>query len=330
MSSLFDSEELGAFDANIGELLSDASKRAAELAEYLVWTKDFDDISPPDAGSPKDELVTKMVDAVNGMVGPIQKDLERAIAARSKAIWSPGHRSGRLHNAALSRLTVFKDDRAFRRRQESRVNDVAVTLLVDCSGSMTRSNKIKTACYAAYALGVVLERIRVSSEVLGFTTSRDSFPHEESIEQKKLGVEYARHEAIVMPIFKGFSERMTPLIKTRIAQMAEMESGLSMCNNVDGESVQIAAQRLSQRTEKRKILIVLSDGYPSSSGNDATLKKHLLKSVLEVQKAGIDVLGIGIKSDAVKKFYPKSVVLQNVSDLPTTVIGEIRRLLIQG
>ena len=102
-----------------------------------------------------------------------------------------------------------------------------------------------------------------------------------------------------------------------------------MRNNVDGESVEIAARRLLSRKENGKVMIVLSDGYPAASGDSGKLNDHLKEVVKESMCAGINVVGIGIQSDSVKSFYPKSVVINDVDELPKTVIQELRHLLIQ-
>jgi len=327
---LSDSSELSGFDKKLDEVLSNVSARAARDAKYLVWTTDHDKIEPLDAGEFHEASVKDMQDRVDHMVGPLQKDLERAIASMSKSIWTAGHRSGRINATALARLTSFNDERAFRRKHEHTANDVAVTLLIDCSGSMTSNNRIRVASETAYALASVLERIRISTEVLGFSTGRD-FSAEAHSEARRLGVTYARYEALNMPIIKGFAERVTPTVKNRLAYLGNRsyQHGL-LRNNVDGECVQIAATRLSQRREKRKILMVLSDGKPACAHDSGLLHAHLKGAVKDAEKGGIEVLGIGIQTSDPKKYYPKCVTLNNVSDLPGTVIREIKKLLVKN
>lgn len=313
------------YDAAISEALTGKTVAESKSSDYLVYTKELDVIEPMEVSSHRgywnDSLLKTMQDQVDHMIGPLQKDLERAVAARSAATWSGGHRSGRLHSSSLARLAVG-DDRVFRRKHVNDSKDVAVELLVDCSGSM-QGKKIEIAAYTAYGLAMVLDRMGIPNEVLGFTTS-EYMPAEMKKEASELGVRYARDMNLYIPILKGFNERLTSENKKRFAALPHV-SWLS--ENVDGESVQIAAQRLSQRREKRKILMVLSDGQPSCPGDYSALKRHLKKSVQDVVRRGIDVIGIGILSEAPREYYPKYVFLNNVADLPTTVIGEIKRLL---
>jgi cobalamin biosynthesis protein CobT len=98
-------------------------------------------------------------------------------------------------------------------------------------------------------------------------------------------------------------------------------------SNVDGESVEAAARRLLARREESKVMLVLSDGYPAAAGSRGDLEQHLKRVVKDIAGAGVRIVGIGIQSDAVQKFYPKSLVIQNVADLPAVVIKELRHLL---
>lgn len=315
----------GDFDEGLSDVITSKSVDITKASSYAIFTTDHDVVEPlPVEGRDTSRAVKAMTDKVDHMVGPLQKDLERAVAARSHANWSGGHRSGRLNGSAIAKLAVFKDERAFKRRHVNTTKDVAVSLLVDCSGSMS-GPKIEVAAHAAYALASVLERLNISCEALGFTTGR-SMSGSALKDEEKHGIAYARVESLYMPIFKGFNERMTVEARGRFAILP---SAGFLANNVDGECVQIAATRLSMRREERKILIVLSDGRPAamSRAGSGSLDAHLKSTVKDIERGGIDVLGIGIQDSSVKNFYSKSVVLNNVSDLPTVVIQRVRQLL---
>ena len=305
--------------------LSESALKSAQTADYMPFTKDFDVIEKLPIGSAYSPSMTKsLMDKVDHMVAPLQKDLERAIAARSLATRSHGHRSGKLHAANLSRLR-FNDDRVFSRKHESTSKDVAVQLVVDCSGSMNGS-KIHTAAQAAYALSAVLDRLNIKNEVIGFTTKEIG-----SSAQKELGdtvrsssIRFSRVEGLYMPILKGYEERMTVNVKERFGWLPNTNI---LRSNVDGESVEIAARRLLARREESKVMLVLSDGYPAAAGHRGDLEAHLKRVVKDIAASGVRIVGIGIQSDAVNKFYPKSMVIQNVEDLPGVVIKELRHLL---
>lgn len=318
------------FDEELSKALTEASIREVKESDYVVFTTDDDVIEPLAIASPDESVLTAMVDKVDHMLGPMQKDLERAMAAQTRSVWSTGHRSGRLHTAALTR-GMFGHDDLFRRREVSRSKDVAVSLVVDCSGSMMGA-KIELACESAYALANVLERIGIKSEVIGFTTkphsrAMASAMRDEAVALGDSRVRYSRTEALYMPIFKSFGERVTPLVKSRLAETGAMRA-VSCSQNVDGESIIIAARRLAQRREHRKVMIVLSDGRPACSGDMSILSEHLKHAVRSIEKQGIETVGLGIMDESVRAYYPKHVLVRSVSELPTEVMRQLKKLLI--
>jgi cobalamin biosynthesis protein CobT len=327
-----DKETANDFDSTVSKAITDSAVACAADSDYVVYTTDKDVIEPLRVGSGyKDEMLKQLQDQTEHMVGPLQKDLERAIAARSLAQWNSGLRSGRLHAANLNRLAIplpggAVDDRVFRRKQETTSKDVAVELVVDCSGSMSGA-KIHTATQAAYALASTLERIGIVSEVIAFTTGEAAAGSWEDVEemQDKIGKRCSRAESLYMPVLKAFNERLSTEVKKRFGWLPNSSI---LASNVDGESVEIAAMRLLARREKGKVMIVLSDGHPAASGSAAELASHLKRTVERIAKRGVQVVGIGIQSDAVRKFYPKSIVLNNVSELPSVVMKELRGMII--
>lgn len=320
-----DKDGKNGFDEAMSRIITNAAAESAKHSDYLVYTKEADVIEPLHVGSGYDSrMLTDLIDKVDHMVGPLQKDLERAIAARSLATWEAGRRSGRLHAANLSRLAVG-DGRVFRKRHETTSKDVAVSLVIDCSGSMSGS-KIYTATQAAYALSSVMERIGISHEVVAFTTGQPCADYGTlEAETKKIGRGFTRIEALYMPIIKGFNERLKTEVKERFGWLPNCRI---LRNNIDGECVEIAARRLMARRESGKVMIVLSDGAPACQGDMYALQRHLKQVVKNVEKAGVKTVGIGIRSSEVTKFYPKNIVLNNVAELPDRVIKELRHLLV--
>lgn len=75
---------------------------------------------------------------------------------------------------------------------------------------------------------------------------------------------------------------------------------------------------------------MLSDGYPAAAGNQRDLNKHLRYAVQYTEKSGIETIGIGIKDTAVQQFYPKSIVINDLSELPPAVVGQLKRILIDN
>ena len=314
----------------MAELLS--TEDETKLADYRVFTKDYDKIATYEPPRPyrHSDGARELEETCRHMVGVMQKDLERLMQARSMTYMTPGYRSGRLHAASLHRLR-FNDDRVFRRKNEAINKNIAVSLLLDCSGSMS-GEKFDTAIVAGYALSQTLEKIGIAHEVLGFTTlgydkvaGGDAVRRRMQEQEERMGVRYSRYEPIHMPIYKSFEERLTPPVKQRFAHARHAADLLY--NNIDGECVEIAARRLALRRKNRKTLLVLSDGQPSAAGDRASQSNHLKRVVSETVKMGVECVGIGIMSGAVAHYYPKFTILHDIEDLPGQVMRDLRTVL---
>ncbi|MBX4911397.1 hypothetical protein HJA82_29225 [Rhizobium bangladeshense] len=318
---------------------------ACRAADYSIFTRDYDVIQPlkvpevdeePDAKKKfRSKWIVELEEETRSLTGVMQKDIERMMAAQSRVFNVAGQRSGRLNSAGLHRLTAG-DARVFSRREEIRGKDTAVSLLSDCSGSM-RGEPMATALSASYALASVLERCNIPSECMGFTTAQfygveGPLPQERmkqwekdlEEETKKSHISFSRTIPIYMPIFKEFNERINADVKKRFAYQRKIQP--FMGGNIDGESLEYAAMRLAKRKEKRKVIIVLSDGFPAGAKND---DEHLKYMVERLTKAGYDLVGIGIKSAAVARFYDNYLILNSVEELPKAVMGELKKILMK-
>lgn len=325
LSSAFDSSR--DFDEEISEALSKAAKTEIETSAYQVFSTDWDEVAVPAPKCIREDSITRMVNDTQHMVAGIQKALERALAAKARKTWNPGQRRGRIAPGALFK-TAVGDERVFRQRYETQAKNTAVSLLVDCSGSMSWGDKIGTAGRAAFALSSTLERLKINHEVIGFTTRR-ARGMVSAMGAEGMGIKYARNEALYMPLFKGFGERLTVDAKSRMAHLTEHNSHEWLRENVDGECLQIAARRLKMQRAERHLLIVLSDGCPACPGNWPQLMAHLSKVTKDLESdSGVEVVGIGIMDKNVERYYRKHVVLNNLADLPTTVVGELSKVLL--
>jgi cobaltochelatase CobT len=298
---------------------------------YVEFTREYDRIEKVKA--PVGTDISEMETAVQKVSAVMAKDLQRIITARSLTTMQPGLRRGRINPSALHRLEV-NDDRVFRKKIENKSNDVAVSLLIDCSGSMN-GLKFQLAMESAWAFAEVLDRLNIKCEVLGFTTHTDSvaarsrdFIQKAQEFAKLLGrsIQSVRVEPIYMPIAKEFGERFGIEQKRRLAFMRN--GGVRLQQNIDGACVMEAARRLMGQPAKRKLLMVFSDGNPASAMMDyGVLQKHLKDVVKEVEKMGIETIGVGIADESVEEFYPKHFVVYSLNELPQKVIGELKKFL---
>ena len=257
----------------------------------------------------------------------IQKQLERYMSALSVSSWEYGHKKGCLYGAGLSRL-ITGDERVFRKKMERKTKDVAVSLLIDLSGSMI-GTPVKYACMSAYIFAKALSKIGINFEILGFTTDwnepRDSFFQTlKKTEEKAFDGQpsYTRIEPLNMPIFKKFGDKFS--IETAQTLCYFSDSECPMNNNVDGECVLLA------QPQKRKILFVFSDGDPAFQTNYSVWeKKHLRYAIEQVTKAHIETFGIGICSDSVKKFYPHYSIVNEIEDLGKETLTQLKKFLVR-
>lgn len=263
----------------------------------------------------------------------IQKQLERYMSALSVSSWEYGHKKGCLYGAGLSRL-ITGDERVFRKKMERKTKDVAVSLLIDLSGSMM-GTPVRYACMSAYIFAKALSKIGINFEILGFTTDwnepRDSFFQTlKKTEEKAFDgrPSYTRIEPLIMPIFKKFGDKFS--IETAQTLCYFSDSECSMNNNVDGECVLIASSRLLAQPQKRKILFVFSDGDPAFQTNYSVWeKKHLRYAIEQAKKAHIETFGIGICSDSVKKFYPHYSIVNEIEDLGKETLTQLKKFLVR-
>ncbi len=215
-------------------------------------------------------------------------------------------------------LAQFCNDRNFRRpfKQYSKeeTNNVAVCLLIDCSGSMCYD--VRVAQQACIALGEALRDLNIAFEILGFNTTLHgkSFAKKRDTSMERFN---RVEEKLDHHVFKSFNSD----------NMNGITNIFSGGNNTDGESVRWAANRLLERKEKRKILLVMNDGFPNAEGDNRILNSDLKLAVEQISKANIECIGFGIRSDAPKEFYPDWLVIQDVRELPTNVMKKMKGLL---
>lgn len=326
-----------AMDAGYNEAISAEIRRKSihdmQFSPYVVFTTDHDTLEVPNFRLDHSRIA-RMEEEVNHTIGPMQKEIERSIIARSYSRNVPGYRSGKLNTAGLMKLAIGSrhpnliDDRVFRKKEIHESKDVAVMLMPDLSGSMA-GDKVRTATYAAFGLATTLARLNIACEVIGYTTG-GVMPNSALMQMerdKRSGIRYDRFERLYMPILKTFDESMSFAVKNRFA-MARTE--VSLRNNIDGECIQVGARRLAQRKEKGKIMIVLSDGDPIGGGGRAAsekLKGHCKTVVKQVMESGVSVIGIGIESNSVRHYYPHHIVINRVDDLPKAIMNTLKQMI---
>ena len=247
----------------------------------------------------------------------LAKDLERAIASRNRVQFIPGQRRGRVHGASLYRLSM-NDDRVFRRKEDHKAVNACVQQVIDLSGSMG-GRKIELALASAYTLADALDRIHVPNVITGFTT----YGNPDVATMSKRG--FSRFEALMLPIIKNWHEKAnSPEIRARMGCVAET---FPLLNNVDGESIAQLASLFAGRMEDKKIMIVQSDGAPCAAGDG--FSNHLRSVTNDIENTSdINLLAIGILTDAPRRYYKNYALVNKVEELGTSVVGELSRIIL--
>lgn len=248
----------------------------------------------------------------------LAKDLERAIASRNRVQFIPGQRRGRVHGASLYRLSM-NDDRVFRRKEDHKAVNACVQQVIDLSGSMG-GRKIELALASAYTLADALDRIHVPNVITGFTT----YGNPDVATMSKRG--FSRFEALMLPIIKNWHEKAnSPEIRARMGCVAET---FPLLNNVDGESIAQLASLFAGRMEDKKIMIVQSDGAPCAAGDG--FSNHLRSVTNDIENTSdINLLAIGILTDAPRRYYKNYALVNKVEELGTSVVSELSRIILE-
>jgi cobaltochelatase CobT len=217
-------------------------------------------------------------------------------------------RSGKLHMAKLWRQRVG-DYRLFQRPADRGRREAAFTLLVDESASMKGQDKHRTAAKTALLLGETLHQVGVPLEIIGFSTAEF-----EARAALKLGLTpvYAyrttRCAPLVHRLYKRFDEPYLG-VRTRLAPMEPR------CNNWDEESLLFAFRRLQARTERTRILIVISDGQPNGDAD------CLIATVRQLEATGCRVIGVGIGADFARQIYRRAIIVSGFRQLAEALLG---------
>jgi cobaltochelatase CobT len=214
----------------------------------------------------------------------------------------------------------------FKLRDDRAEMDTAVSVLVDMSGSM-KGPKASLATQAVIAIAEALDRPSIPFEVLGFNNasmflgvSGRAF---EEIEQDHREKRHDRYVPLDMYELKRFDERLSQASGV-LWQIERLVDG----SNSDGEAVLSAWRRLLARPESRRVMLVLSDGQPATSGNKGAQANYLGDVVRRVEAdESCDVVGIGIMDASVEEFYQRSVVVNDIDELAGVAMDQMARLL---
>jgi cobaltochelatase CobT len=302
---------------------------------YTIFTNKYDEVVKADKLVSHNELLRLRLELdyklkeLQGSFSKLASKLQRLLMTRQQQYWQFGLEDGLLDSARLSQLVVnptyhniFKQELA-----HTDVRDTVVTLLLDNSGSM-RGRPITIAAICSDILSSILDRAGVKVEILGFTTKewKGGKSHKQWVQSGR-GSRPGRLNDIRHIIYKSADMPFSRAVRN-IAVM--LKEGL-LKENIDGEALLWAHNRLCMRPESRRILMVISDGAPVddatlSANNAGYLDRHLRQVIAQIEAdKRVELLAIGIGHD-VTRYYKRSICLRDVNRLGETMTKELVNL----
>ncbi len=290
---------------------------------YRVFTAQFDemvnatDLCDADELSRLRNFLDQQLQAMQSIVSRLANKLQRLLMAQQNRSWEFDLEEGMLDAARLPRIIIDPmHPLSFKQEKDMTFRDTIVTLLLDNSGSM-RGRPIMVAAMCADILARTLERCAVKVEILGFTTRawKGGQSREKWIADGK-PPHPGRLNDLRHIVYKAADE---PWRRARKNLGLMMREGL-LKENIDGEALMWAHNRLIARSEQRKILMVISDGAPVDDSTLSVnagnyLERHLRHVIDDIEeKSSVELTAIGIGHD-VTRYYRKAVTIVDAEQL---------------
>ncbi|MEP9350202.1 cobaltochelatase subunit CobT [Xanthobacter sp. KR7-225] len=302
--------------------------------EYHAFTTKFDEeVSAEELCDPEElarlrSYLDKQLSHLQGVVARLANRLQRKLLAQQNRAWEFDLEEGILDPARLSR--VVTDPTAalsFKRERDTEFRDTVVTLLIDNSGSM-RGRPITVAATCADILARTLERCGVKVEVLGFTTRawKGGQSREAWLAAGKPAAP-GRLNDLRHIVYKSAD---APWRRARRNLGLMMREGL-LKENIDGEALDWAHQRLLVRTEARRILMMISDGAPVDDSTLSVnagnyLERHLRHVIGQIEnRSPVELIAIGIGHD-VTRYYKRALTIVDAEELGGAMTEKLAEL----
>ena len=302
--------------------------------EYQVFTNQFDEIAKAEILETNEEIsklrksLDQQLTSFQDLITKLANKLQRQLLAKQNRAWEFDLEEGLLDSSKLTRIIIDpQNSLSFKKEKDLEFKDTVVTLLIDNSGSM-RGRPITIAAICADILSRTLERCSVKVEILGFTTKNwKGGKSREEWNNKNKPKNPGRLNDLRHIIYKSADAHWRQS-KNNLGLM--LKEGL-LKENIDGEAISWAFNRIKKRKEERKILMVISDGAPVddstlSVNSGDFLEKHLKKIVKFIEtKTDIEILAIGIGHD-VSRYYSKAIKITDVQELGDVMISQLSGL----
>ena len=302
--------------------------------DYKIFTTQYDEViraenleNSGEAAKLRKTLDQQLV-GFQDVITKLANKLQRQLLAKQNRAWEFDLEEGLLDSSKLPRIIMDPyNSLSFKKEKDLDFKDTIVTLLIDNSGSM-RGRPITIAAICADILSRTLERCLVKVEILGFTTKNWKGGQSRELWNKNSKPKTpGRLNDLRHIIYKG-ADTQWRQAKNNLGLM--LKEGL-LKENIDGEAISWAYNRIQRRKEERKILMVISDGAPVddstlSVNSGDFLEKNLKKIVKFIEnKTEIEILAIGIGHD-VSRYYNKAIKITDVNELGDVMISQLSYL----
>jgi cobaltochelatase CobT len=309
-------------------------KGDAKPITYKVFTTAHDEVVSAEELCDSEELtrlrayLDQQLASLSNVVSRLANRLQRKLLAQQNRAWNFDLEEGMLDVARLTRVIIDPTaPLSFKEEKDTDFRDTVVTILIDNSGSM-RGRPIMVAAVCADILARTLERCGVKTEILGFTTRawKGGSSREDWLKAGK-PAQPGRLNDLRHIIYKAAD---APWRRARRNLGLMMREGL-LKENIDGEALLWAHQRLIGRPEQRRILMVISDGAPVddstlSVNSGHYLERHLREVIGEIEaKSPVQLIAIGIGHD-VTRYYRRAVTIVDVEQLAGAIVDQLAGL----
>jgi cobaltochelatase CobT len=333
-SELEDEGETGEAEEAAESRPSQPSAPEKRGPDYKAYTTRFDEITAADELCDPEELqrlrdyLDKQLQNLHSVVARLANRLQRRLMAQQSRSWDFDLEEGILDTARLARVIIdSQQPLSFKQEKDMVFRDTTVTLLIDNSGSM-RGRPITVAATCADILARTLERCGVKVEILGFTTRAwKGGQSRESWLQAGKPANPGRLNDLRHLIYKSAD---APWRRARKNLGLMMREGL-LKENIDGEALDWAHQRLLGRPEQRKILMMISDGAPVDDSTLSVnpgnyLERHLRYVIEEIEtRSPVELIAIGIGHD-VTRYYRRAVTIVDAEELGGAMTEKLAEL----
>ena len=302
--------------------------------DYKIFSTKYDETILAEDLCDAEELarlrayLDKQLSHLQGVVARLANRLQRRLMAQQNRSWDFDLEEGQLDPARLTRIVIDpQQPLSFKREQDTNFRDTVVTLLIDNSGSM-RGRPITVAATCADILARTLERCGVKVEILGFTTRawKGGQSREAWLQAGKPAMP-GRLNDLRHIVYKSAD---APWRRARKNLGLMMREGL-LKENIDGEALDWAHQRLLGRPEQRRIMMVISDGAPVDDSTLSVnagnyLERHLRHVIEEIEtRSPVELLAIGIGHD-VTRYYRRAVTIVDAEELGGAMTEKLAEL----